>query len=160
MNEYQKRLSELLIKSTLTVGHYKPSQSVMTGDHAAVFSNRKPVYLSGPADDALSVSHAEKLAKSATFAHGLKKIGFDGPLSSGVVKGSDIDWQPVYSAVVQSESGIVENGQGEGLLIGINLTQNKGLTTLMCVHTSIAQILDPMCPELDDGQIFELAHEF
>ena len=160
MNAYQKKIQELLIKSTLTNGNYTPSEFVKTCRHAAVLLNGHPVYLSGPADDAESRAESDQLAMSAMFATGLKSIGLTGELSSGIVDGADIKWMSSYSAVVRSEEGVVEYGDEDGELVGINLTQSLPLTVLMCVNSSIAQILDPECPELDDGhELSRLAAE-
>ncbi|MGD8116889.1 hypothetical protein [Vibrio sp. TRT 29B02] len=151
MNTYQTQLSHLLKISTLTFGTYKPTLSVMTSDNAAVLLDNQPVYLSGPADCELSLKQAAQLACSEMFKLGLNAIGLHGQLSSGIVAGKDIKWKELHSAIVKSESGVVEDGHGTGALVGINLTENNSFATLMCINDSIAKILDPECPELDDG---------
>ncbi len=150
-SSYQNQLSHLLKISTLTFGTYKPSLSVMTSDNAAVLLDNQPIYLSGPADCEFSLNEAAQLACSEMFKIGLNEIGLCGQLSSGIVSGADIKWKESHSAIVRSESGVVEDGQGTGALVGINLTENTAFATLMCINDSIAKILDPECPELDDG---------
>lgn len=156
MNAYQEQLKQLLIKSTLCTGTYTPTEEVKRGTHAAVLLDGKPVYLSGPADDEESVQHSVKLSKSEMFAIGLKNIGLSGKLTFGTVEGASLEWEQSYSAIVRSECGLFEDGHGRGALVGINLTQNDKLGLLMCINTSISKILDPDCPELDDGH--HLAH--
>ncbi|USD35614.1 MULTISPECIES: hypothetical protein [Vibrio] len=151
MNEYQAKLKELLVKSTITTGPYTPSEFVKNTDHIAVLINGKPVYLAGESDCDASINEAKQLASSEMYKLALSKIGLTGELSYGVISGSDIDWQSSHHAIVKSESGVFEDGQGVGELIGINLTENQSLGVLMCVNDSLARILDPQCPELDNG---------
>ncbi len=151
MNEYQAKLKELLVKSTITTGSYTPSEFVRNAEHIAVLIDGKPVYLAGESDCDVSINEAKQLANNEMYKLGLSKIGLTGELSYGIVSGSDIDWQGSHNAIVKSDSGVFEDGQGVGELIGINLTENQSLGVLMCVNDSLARILDPQCPELDNG---------
>lgn len=151
MTAYQLKLKDLLIRSTLCTGRYTPSEAVKHGTHSAVLVDGVPVYLSGPSEDAMSLHESEQLAQSQMFALALLNIGISGDITHGIVKGVEIDWQVSYSSVVRSEEGQFEDGQGQGELVGINLTQHEPLTVFMCVNDSIARIFDPQCPSLDNG---------
>ncbi|MBD0788189.1 hypothetical protein HUO09_17680 [Vibrio sp. Y2-5] len=152
MNEYQKKLKQLLIASPLTTGFYKPSKNIQTIDHAAIFVDGKPVYLSGYADCEDSIREANQLADAEMFRIGLELAGITGEISHGIVHGRDINWEPEYSAIVTSESGVFEAGEGKGILVGINLTQKEPLSVLICVNDSLARILNPNAPTLDNGK--------
>ncbi|USD59078.1 hypothetical protein J4N45_11100 [Vibrio sp. SCSIO 43140] len=151
LNAYQTQLKQLLVKSTITTGSYSPSAFVKTCKHMAVLVDGKPVYLAGEADCEVSTREAKMLAASEIFKLGLSSIGLTGELSHGPVSGSDINWKSSHNAIVRSETGVFEDGQSLGELIGINLTESEPLGVLMCVNNSLAKILDPECPELDNG---------
>ena len=127
MNAYQTQLKELLVKSTITTGFYTPSEFVKNATHIAVLLDGKPVYLAGEADCEVSTNEAKLIADNDMYKLGLSKIGLTGELSYGVVSGSDIEWNDSHNAIVESESGVFEDGQGVGKLIGINLTENQPL---------------------------------
>ncbi len=149
---YQEKLLELLELSTLTPGTYVPTDSVKSGEHWAVMVDDVPVYLAGPADCAESMAEAKNLAQTIEFKVALGAMNRDGDVTYGMVSGSEIDWQEGYSAVVRSESGQREESLDNDELVGINLLNEPALTVWMCVNTVMAQILDPDCPELDDGE--------
>lgn len=151
MNKYQIRLKELFTKSTLCIGHYKPSEFVKTIKHSAVFINEKPIYLSGLSYDNEAMEQVKQLSTSAPFINALRKMGMNGEISYGAINGSDIDWEQEYLSVADSKTGVFENGSGTCKLIGINLTQSLPLTTFMCINDTVAKILDPKCPKLDNG---------
>lgn len=151
MTAYQNKLQELLILSTLTPGYCIPSEHLKIGKHAAVFVDKVPVYLSGYADDSESMEHAARLAQCEMLALGLRHCGFTGKITHGTVLGRDIVWEPKYTAIVESDIGIFEKGNTYGVLVGVNLTQSMPLSVLMCVNDSIARILSPNCPPLDNG---------
>lgn len=152
LNSYQDQLKQLLITSTITWGLYKPTSFVRSTDHIAVLLDGKPVYLAGEADCVVSRQQAFKIAMNDMFKIGLSNIGLTGELSYGVVSGASIEWKDSHHAIVKSKQGFLEDGQGVGELIGIDLTDNKSLMVLLCVNDSLAKILDPQCPELDNGR--------
>lgn len=151
MNAYQNYLSDLLIRSTLTPGTCTPSNAMKKENHVAVFSGETPVLLIGYADDEESTNIAKQLAQQNDLEAVLNTAGFYGALSVGTVSGADFKWQDKYEAVSSSKSGVSEQGCDRGILMTVNLTQNKGVTTTLCVITQFAQAIDPKCPTLDNG---------
>lgn len=156
MTPYNTKLSELLALSTLTHGRYRPSSHVQLGEHAAVYVGDEPVLLTGYSDDHEATQQALQLSRLPVLASALKNLGYEGSVTHGIAKGSDINWYGSRSAVVQSASGKVEDGTSDGILMTINLTDSLPLTVLLCINTEAAQIIDPLCPVLDDGG--ELSH--
>jgi hypothetical protein len=149
---YETELARLLKLSTLTPGNYIPSEDVKNGNHVAVFVGNRPVILSGPSNDPLSVTQAESLAASPQARFALMAAGHEGEIRIGVAFGKDIDWQANESAVVSKPSGQVEHGNDDGPLVAIVLNdKDRELATKLSVTTETARILDAAAPELDDG---------
>lgn len=152
INNYQNQLQEFLKASTVTPGLYSPSHSVRFGDHVAVMVDGSPILLTGPAGDQESISQAEAFVSSKAFSQAVKALDISGDLSVEAVSGESISWPSSCEAVVQSEPGVVESS-GDGGLMTINLSQHRGLTTLLCTNTELARIIDPEAPEMCDGRI-------
>lgn len=148
---YQVRLQELLQASTLTPARYTPSEAVMTGTHMGVFVGSTPVLLTGPSDDEESIQQAIAFTKSKAFRHLCHGLQLDGDISAKSVRGADIAWPAECDCVSASESGKVESGGDGGPLMVLCPSNQAGLSTLLCVNTELARIIDPKAPELDSG---------
>lgn len=153
INTYQNQLQEYLQASSLTPGMYTPSTTAKSIEHVAVCVGGKPVLLTGPSDDKESLEQAKAFCSSLAFGAATKALGLKGSPSVVFLSGEVIDWLENCEAVVKSEPGIIEAGNEDGDLMTINLSQNRGLTTLLCINTELAQIIDPNAPEMCDGQI-------
>ena len=153
MNTYQSQLQALLQASTLTPGAYTPSLNIKAVDHVAVCIGGVPVLLTGPSDDLESVNQAKAFCRSKSFELAKRALGLDGQVTCETVNGNDIQWPKLCEAVVSSNAGEIEAGEDDGDLMTINLSQNRGLTTLLCVNTELARIIDPNAPEMCDGKI-------
>jgi hypothetical protein len=155
---YRSHLMHLLKMSTLTPGKYVPSQAVRDNPSTAVFCDGKPVILCGWVDLPESGRQARDLAESGFLKVALEARGLVGPITHGIVKGSDIEWPEVASAIIAKPSGQVEyEDGGEGEVVAIVLDDPHGaLTVALCVNTETARALDPNAPELDDGNKLSL----
>lgn len=109
--------------------------------------------LTGPSTDKNSFMQAQAFCQSKAFQAALKSLGVDQPLTAEKIKGSELDWPASCEAVVASESGVFERGDGEGDLMMLSLFPNRSLTILLCVNTELARIIDPSAPVMDDGLI-------
>jgi len=149
---YQAELKRLLRLSTLTPGTLHPSDTIRTGNHAAVFINNEPFILCGPSNDLASIVQAQALAASPEIKNAFRALGKVGEIRSGAIAGKEISWKTAESAVVAKESGRVEHGKDTGPLVAIVLNDpHQALTAYLCVNTKMARILDAKAPELDDG---------
>jgi len=149
---FQQRLQAHLQTSTLTPGIFPVSETFKTMAMAAVLVDGKPIVLTGSGDDAASLSQAQAFSQSKAFKAAMTGLSLTGPLSAAVVQGKDIDWPEQCEAVVGSASGVVETDAGNGDLKMISLHGYRGLTTLLCVNTELARIIDPKAPMMDDGR--------
>lgn len=160
INTYQHQLQEYLQASTLTPGMYTPSTTAKSIRHVAVCVDRKPILLTGPSDDKESLEQANAFCSSPAFDVAIKALGLKGSSTVVFIDGNVIDWPESCEAVVESVPGVIEAGNQDGDLMMINLSQNRGLTTLLCVNTELAQIIDPNAPEMCDGRsLSELARQ-
>lgn len=151
-NPFQSRLQAHLQASTLTPGVFPPSEPFTAMDLAAVLVGGKPILLTGAGDDPGSLQQAESLSQARAFKAAIVGLAINGELSSGLVSGGDIDWPRECEAVVGSTAGEAETDGGSGDLKMISLHPYRGLTTLLCVNTELAQIIDPAAPVMDDGR--------
>lgn len=143
---------DLLKRSTLTPGKYVPSPAVRFNPSTAVICDGKPVVLCGWVELEESGRQARDLSETAYLKAILKTRGIVGPITHGIVKGSDIDWPDVASAVVTKSPGRVEYGADEGEVVAIVLNDpHAAIALALCINTETARALDPKAPELDDG---------
>ena len=152
-SQYQLELQDLLQRSSLTPGQTRPSEELKAGFHAGVTAGEIPVILTGPANDKDSVEMAMALARSPAFERVMRAAGYTGPILPEAIAGISIKWPSVVSAVLPSRPGEIEvGGEEEDLTIMLlDLTHHAGVTTMLCVTTELARIIDPLAPELDDG---------
>lgn len=149
----QRYVLDMLKRSPLTPGTYQPSLTFTVDQHVAVFVGNTAVLLMGSASDPDSHQSAQAMCRASGFDVAMKALGLTGPYRAGTLDGESFDWPSQCSAVVTSESGVEEQVGGTGDLVILNLTQNEGFTTLLCINTEMARILDPDVPELDNGEI-------
>jgi len=149
---FQQRLQAHLQASSLTPGIFPVSEAFKGMAMAAVLVGGKPILLTGSGDDAASLSQAERFSQSKAFKAAMTGLTLAGPLSAGIVQGKDIDWPKQCEAVVGSTPGVVELEAGNGELKMISLHAYRGLTTLLCVNTELARIIDAAAPVMDDGR--------
>ena len=152
INTYQNQLQEYLQASSLTPGMYVPSSITRSIEHVAVCVDGKPLLLTGPSGDQESLEQANAFCSSQAFHMAIKGLGLEGSLVVESIGGNAIEWPDNCEAVVKSESGIIERGSEDGTLMTINLSQNRGLTTLLCINSELAKIIDPGAPEMCEGQ--------
>ena len=153
VNTYQNQLQEYLQQSTLTPAIYVPSNAVKQSKHVAVCISGKPILLTGPKDDSESIRQAKALCESQTFSSAIAALGLIGEVNMEVVSGDQIAWPKQCEAVAMSKAGVIEVGGDYGDLMTINLTQNRGLTTLLCVNSDLAQIIEAGAPDMCDGSV-------
>lgn len=149
---FQLRLQEHLKASNLTPGVFPVNESFKALSMAAVLVGDKPILLTGAGDDAESLKQAERFTQSKAFKAAMSSLALVGTLRAGVVDGQGIDWPQQCEAVVGSEPGVVENDGSSGELKMISLHTSRSLTTLLCVNTELACIVDPAAPLMDDGR--------
>lgn len=149
---FQQRLQAHLQASTLTPGVFTPSDEFKTMRLAAVMVADQPILLTGAADDVGSQQQAERFCQSQALKAAVMGLAIDGALISAAVDGGDIDWPTACEAVVGSPAGVAELDGGSGDLKMISLHPYRGLTTLLCVNTELAQIIDASAPVMDDGR--------
>ena len=149
---FQQRLQAHLQSSTLTPGVFTVTEAFKTMPMAAVLVGGKPILLTGAGDDKASLQQAQRFASSRAFKAAMTDLALKGELSHSVVQGDSIDWPAECQAVVGSKAGVSETDGGSGDLKMISLHPYRGLTTLLCVNTELAQIIDPQAPMLDDGR--------
>lgn len=155
-NKHQQQLQDFLRLSTLTPGLYAPSEAVKAAQLVGVFAGDTPLLLTGAAGDAGSIAQAEAFCQSQAFAAVLEVLGIKDLLALKSVSASSLDWPESCEAVVAAESGVVEDGAGQGDLMMINFSGFKELTLLLCVNSELARIIDPEAPEMDDGSLIKL----
>lgn len=154
LSAYQTELARLLKLSTLTPGDYLPSDAAKNTSHAAVFAGDSPVILCGDSDNLASVDQAQALAASPFVIHLLNELKPIGGLSSGIVEGTNVQWQAIESAVVFKLSGKLEFGGESGAFVAVVLNDpSHALTTRLCVTTETARLFDPDAPDLDNGKV-------
>jgi len=151
-SDFQLRLQAHLQASTLTPGIFPVADAFKAMSMAAVLVGGKPILLTGSGDDETSLSQAQAFSQSKAFKAAMTGLTLTGPLSAAVVQGKDIDWPQECEAVVASTPGVVETDGGHGDLKMISLHGYRGLTTLLCVNTELARIIDPKAPLMDDGR--------
>ena len=149
---FQLRLQEHLQASCLTPGIFPVSESFKTQNMTAVLVGDQPILLTGAGGDAESLAQAERFIQSKAFKAAMSSLELVGTLRAGVVDGHDIEWPKQCEAVVGSEPGVVENDGSSGELKMISLHASRSLTTLLCVNTELACIVDPAAPLMDDGR--------
>lgn len=149
---FQQRLQAHLQASSLTPGIFPVTEVFKAMNMAAVLVDGKPILLTGSGDDAASIAQANALSQSKAFKAAMVGLTLTGPVSAGVVAGRDIDWPKQCEAVVGSTPGLAEVDGGNGDLKIISLHSYRGLTTLLCVNTELARIIDPKAPVMDDGR--------
>ena len=99
-----------------------------------------------------SFKQAEQFCQAQAFKAAVAGLAINGKTTAQIVQGDTIDWPQLCEAVVGSTSGNVESGSDAGELKMINLNSYRGLTTLLCVNTELARIIDPQVPDMDDGR--------
>ncbi len=151
-NPFVRRLQAHLKVSTLTPGVFTPSACFKSQSFAAVLVGDTPVILTGAGDDTNSFNQAEKFCQAQAFKAAVAGLALNGKTTAQIVEGDAIDWPQVCEAVVGSTSGSVELGSDTGELKMISLNAYRGLTTLLCVNTELARIIDPQVPDMDDGR--------
>jgi hypothetical protein len=151
--QYQLKLQQYLQQSTLTPGVYAPSDALTSSDLAAVMVDGKAIILTGSGEDKASIVQAQALSQSKAFRAAMKSLDISGQLTAGVISGLSIDWPSSCEAVVASTAGEAESGDEQGDLQMISLYPDKSLTTLLCVNTELARIIDPDAPAMDDGKL-------
>lgn len=149
---FQQRLQAHLKASTLTPGVFAVTDVFKTMPVAAVLVGGEPLLLTGAGDDKASLDQARCFASSTTFKAAAISLELKGELSYAVVAGGSIDWPAQCEAVVGSKAGMIETDGSSGDLKMISLHPYRGLTTLLCVNTELARIIDPQAPTLDDGR--------
>lgn len=154
MNEYQTELARLLKLSTLTPGTYSASADFVNSSHEAVFVNGHPVILCGPAGDRRSMDEAQALSASSAFRQIMRAAGWAVSEVTPGVSAQQIRLGDQFAAIVSKESGLVEDGSGDGPLVAVILDSVNGtaIAAALCVNTETARIFDKDVPELDDGR--------
>ncbi|CAH0991251.1 hypothetical protein SIN8267_01353 [Sinobacterium norvegicum] len=149
---FQQRLQAHLQASTLTPGVFSPTAAFQAMTLAAVMVGEKPLLLTGAADDRHSMQQAERFCQSPALKAAVIGLAINGALTARKINGGDIDWPAQCEAVVASAAGVAELDGGSGDLQMISLHPYRGLTTLLCVNTELAQIIDAQAPVMDDGR--------
>ncbi|MDN2483855.1 hypothetical protein [Vibrio agarivorans] len=148
LSSKQERLLDLLASSPLAPGTLNSSEGFIGRRFNAIFVNDEPVYLVGESSDYQSGVEAIELAESNSFKALLAAVGYKGETYAREVSGDEIQWPASLSVLVESECGNVELGSESGAVVGIVLSKNKGLATMMCVTTEVVSILVNDAPDL------------
>lgn len=148
-------------ESILTIGEYQPSQTFLSYSSVAIEFNGQPLILLGAEDDIETNEVAEKLLNSKIFFD-LVSFVFNEPVMKGslkktIVKNKDFN-NYKYLAIVESEQGLVEEGNGNGLLVAILPNENlKGLAFFITVNNELMRIFYPQAkPIIEEIKISEI----
>jgi len=135
-------LLKALIDSSLTIGNYKPTATFLSTPSVAVFAGEHPLITTGWSGDQESETMAQRLLCSPKFKHLAKTLGYTDELKVGPLPSQAFPRQSEYTAIIQSERGVMEKG-GLGELIAIVLdTKNpQGLATACCITPELEKIL-------------------
>lgn len=160
-NNYQRELGRLLKLSPIAPAFYTPTEKIKKMNHVAITASDKIIVSLGEEGNKESFKMAEALIENQYFKHllmfnqeSIKDLKVD------IISGNDIDWQSSHFALAKKDIGTVEDGYQFGDLYAIVFIKETGITTAMCVNTSIARIFQDNSPELDDGlQLSSIAKE-
>ncbi|WP_051553480.1 zincin-like metallopeptidase domain-containing protein [Desulfobulbus elongatus] len=152
-SDFKAELSRLLKLSTLAPAKYLTTAPARDNEHAAVFADGRPVILTGWTDNPQSLEQAVALAQSDQAKAILVAAGYSEPITADIIAGRDVPWNEEEAAIATKQSGQVEPGGNDGLLVAVVLNDPQAaLTTNLSITTETARILDPNAPELDDGR--------
>ncbi len=152
-SDFKAELSRLLKLSTLAPAKYLATAQARGNEHAAVFADGRPVILTGWTDNPQSLEQAVALAQSDQGKAILVAAGYSQPITAGIIAGRDVPWNEEEAAIATKQSGQVEPGGNDGLLVAVVLNDpNAALATKLSLTTETARILDSTTPELDDGR--------
>lgn len=152
-SDFKAELSRLLKLSTLAPAKYLATAQARGNEHAAVFADGRPVILTGWTDNPQSLEQAVALAQSDQGKAILVAAGYSQPITAGIIAGRDVPWNEEEAAIATKQSGQVEPGGNDGLLVAVVLNDpNAALATKLSLNTETARILDSTTPELDDGR--------
>lgn len=111
-----EKLAEQLKNSRISPGVYNPSTAVKLGQHIAVMFDGKASVLFGPADCVDSQKAARAIARHPDFIRTVETNGLAKEITVETVEGDSLDWSQECGAVIPSEKGEVEDGNGVGYL--------------------------------------------
>lgn len=136
-------LLKALIDSSLTIGNYKPTVTFLSTPSVAVFAGEHPLITTGWSGDEESETMAQRLLCSPKFKHLATTLGYTDELKVGTLPSQAFHPQSEYTAIVQSEKGVMEKGGDLGELIVVVLdTKNpQGLATACCITPELEKIL-------------------
>lgn len=139
-----ERLTQLSWLEAMTCTLRQPFQTQSsTHPIAAVFVGDTPVILCGGADEPEAREHARSLSECTFVKDMFAAVRRRGPVRTGVVSPRDIEWKGNESVI--SFKGFAHVGA-----IVLN-DPSLALSTMLCVNTDAARIIDPTSRELDDG---------
>lgn len=149
--EFESKVEDLFDKSPMKCTMGEVTSDLASAEHAVVYANGNPVFVTGLINDPRSISKAKRLSENKDFALCLGYFGattdLTPTLTYGAKKGAELNWEEEHSFIGIDNGAQTVEGARAMVTCGMNMTKIPQISFFMCVTQSIVSIFDDSCPD-------------